>query len=203
MLPFNKFRKIPRLNRDIIITEKIDGTNAQVFIEDIRTITEEYHDFIDEYALGWSGSLFMLAGSRKRWINVDNDNFGFAKFVQKFSPDLFGLGPGVHYGEWWGRGIQRGYGLQTKVFSLFNTHRWGGERPLCCDVVPVLYEGPFSTFTVKQFILHLARVGSPAARKYTGAVHKAEGVVVFHKPSNSLFKVTIENDEVPKSTVKG
>lgn len=32
MLPFEKFNKISRLSRDIVITEKIDGTNAQIYI---------------------------------------------------------------------------------------------------------------------------------------------------------------------------
>ena len=32
---FVEFRKIPRLNRDIIITEKIDGTNASIVIEEV------------------------------------------------------------------------------------------------------------------------------------------------------------------------
>jgi hypothetical protein len=32
LLEFVEFQKIPRLKREIVITEKIDGTNAQVFI---------------------------------------------------------------------------------------------------------------------------------------------------------------------------
>ena len=31
-MKFEKFDKIPRLSRDIVITEKIDGTNAQIYI---------------------------------------------------------------------------------------------------------------------------------------------------------------------------
>lgn len=33
MLEFVEFPKIPRLSRDIIVTEKIDGTNAQIYLE--------------------------------------------------------------------------------------------------------------------------------------------------------------------------
>jgi hypothetical protein len=36
---FVEFRKIPRLNREIVVTEKLDGTNAQIKIgEDGLTV---------------------------------------------------------------------------------------------------------------------------------------------------------------------
>jgi hypothetical protein len=59
-LEFQEFPKIARLSREIIITEKIDGTNAQILI------TEE-GDF--------------LIGSRTRWITPQDDNYGFAKWA--------------------------------------------------------------------------------------------------------------------------
>ena len=34
MTEFQPFPKIPRLSREIVITEKIDGTNAQILITD-------------------------------------------------------------------------------------------------------------------------------------------------------------------------
>ena len=45
------------------------------------------------------------------------------------------LVPGRHFGEWWGSGIQRGYGLDEKTFSLFNAYRWGwlNEADLAMD----------------------------------------------------------------------
>ncbi|HLE80817.1 MAG TPA: RNA ligase family protein, partial [Dehalococcoidia bacterium] len=99
---FQEFGKIYRLSRDCIITEKIDGTNAQVVVlEDGR----------------------VLAGSRNRWITPEADNFGFARWVKEHEEELRSLGPGRHYGEWWGSGIQRGYGLKEKRFSLFNVSR--------------------------------------------------------------------------------
>ena len=55
---FIPFPKIARLSRLAIVTEKIDGTNAQV------TITED-------------GDIF--AGSRSRWITPEDDNYGFAR----------------------------------------------------------------------------------------------------------------------------
>lgn len=176
-IEFQPFPKMPRLAREVLITEKIDGTNAQVFIGNDMTV---------------------LAGSRSRWITPDDDNFGFARWVRDHEDELRELGPGRHFGEWWGAGIQRRYGLGEKVFSLFNVSRWGGEpwnRPLCCDVVPVLYRGPFDTAAVESTLDDLRQNGSRAAPGFM----KPEGVVVFHIAGNVGFKRTIEKDDEPKS----
>ncbi len=64
----------------------------------------------------------MFIGSRTRWITAQDDNHGFARWVEGNKQELLKLGAGRHFGEWWGSGIQRGYGLQKgeKRFSLFN-----------------------------------------------------------------------------------
>lgn len=170
---FEAFPKMPRLSREIIITEKIDGTNAQVFIADDGTI---------------------LAGSRTRWITPADDNFGFAAWVEKNADELRNLGPGRHFGEWWGAGIQRKYGQDRKRFSLFNVSRWSEERPSCCDVVPTLYRGDFTTEAVDDTIAVLRDTGSMAAPGFM----QPEGVIVFHLAGNVRFKKTLEKDEVPK-----
>ena len=142
---FAPFPKLSRLFREVIITEKIDGTNSQVMVlEDGR----------------------VLAGSRNRWITPGKttDNHGFAQWVEAHAADLRdGLGVGQHFGEWWGSGIQRGYGQDCKRFSLFNTHRWCDEHPECCDVVPTLYRGIFSERAVKDAMSWLQTHGSSAA----------------------------------------
>jgi hypothetical protein len=204
-LEFQKFVKIPRLNRDMIITEKIDGTNAQVYIDNFAYLeTPEENEFAMSYNLWDNEDMFILAGSRKRWIKAEKgkDNYGFAQWVKDNAEGLMGLGPGRHFGEWWGQGIQRKYGMSKKVFSLFNIKKWLDDRPECCDVVPILYEGPFNTDDINVTLLNLAKNGSEAAKKYHEMVQPAEGIVVYHKQGNQLFKVTIENDEVPKSLVK-
>jgi len=174
MLEFQPFPKIARLRREIVITEKIDGTNACVHVGEDGTV---------------------LAGSRTRWITPIDDNFGFARWVADHEDELrVGLGPGAHYGEWWGSGIQRRYGLSEKRFSLFNTHRWGTDRPACCHVVPMLYTGTFTTEAVEHAISMLRSGGSCAAPGFL----KPEGIVVFHTAANSMFKVTLEKDEEPK-----
>src|SRR5271154_6281092 len=122
---FVPFQKIGRLSREIIVTEKIDGTNALI------EITED-GDF--------------RIGSRTRWLTGTEDNHGFARWALDHRDELIGgLGAGRHFGEWWGSGIQRGYGLKEKRFSLFNVHRWGVTRPECCHVVPELWRGDFDT----------------------------------------------------------
>jgi RNA ligase len=176
---FKPFPKMARLSRPCIIQEKIDGTNASIFI-------------------GEDGEF--LVGSRTRWITPENDNFGFARWAYSNKEELMKLGPGHHFGECWGSGIQRGYGLKEKRFSLFNTSRWGDDsvRPKCCHVVPVLYSGIFNTGAANQCLIHLIESGSAASPGFMDP----EGIVVFHEAGRVGFKKTIKDDEVPKSLVK-
>lgn len=173
---FNEFRKVPRLNREMTITEKIDGTNAQIVI-------------------GENGEF--LTGSRNRYITPEDDNFGFSAWAHEHREELMQLGRGTHFGEWWGRGIQRSYGLQERRFSLFNTFRFGQGKPVpnCCSVVPVLYHGPFDTQTIRDVMASLAANGSAAAPGFANP----EGVMVYHHAAEHLFKVTILGDESRKS----
>jgi hypothetical protein len=182
---FKEFLSNARLCRDMVVTEKIDGTNAQVHI------TED-------------GRIF--AGSRNRWITPEADNFGFARWVQQYGEELRQLGPGSHYGEWWGSGIQRGYGLEKgeKRFSLFNVARWADDRdrekypvdrPACCHVVPILHRGLFDTAVIEAQLTLIGATGSKAAPGFM----KPEGVVVFHAASGQLFKKTLDKNDGHKS----
>ena len=38
-MEFEEFPKVPRLSRGCVITEKIDGTNAQVMVDEDGTVT--------------------------------------------------------------------------------------------------------------------------------------------------------------------
>ncbi len=169
---FKDFPKIFRLSREIIVTEKLDGTNAQVHIEPDGTV---------------------LAGSRTRWITPEDDNYGFARWVKEHEEELrVGLGFGTHYGEWWGAGIQRKYGLKEKRFSLFNVSRWTDDvRPACCGVVPTLYTGIFDTDVIDTVLENLRCNGSVAAPGFM----TPEGVVIFHVQSNYLFKKTLDKND--------
>lgn len=194
---FVSFHKIARFFRDVIITEKLDGTNAQVLITDDGLV---------------------LAGSRKRFVTPDNDHYGFAAWVEDHKDEILSLGPGRHLGEWWGRGINRGYGIQDKRFSLFNTVRWclfdaepgqiktedprvvkyQQKLPPCIGLVPVLYQGIISTDVVNSCLSDLRSHGSYAAPGFG----RPEGVVVYHTAANIAFKVTLERDDEPKGIRK-
>jgi hypothetical protein len=170
---FIEFPKMARLSRECIVTEKIDGTNAQIFI-------------------GENGEF--LTGSRTRWITPQDDNYGFSKWAHENKEELLTLGVGRHFGEWWGQGIQRKYGMNRKVFSLFNTFRWGENRPSCCSVVPVLWQGDFSMLDVGFVMSDLKRTGSKASPDFMNP----EGIVIFHIAGNIGFKKTFEKDSTGK-----
>jgi hypothetical protein len=195
--PFTPFPKLARLQREVIITEKIDGTNAQIYITDDGR---------------------MLTGSRTRWISPEDDNFGFAAWARDNKDELMQLGPGRHFGEWWGQGIQRKYDLEERRFSLFNVSRWclHGETPqpiptadprvvkmqdvlpACCHVVPILRRGINITTMAESALYELRQRGSVAAPGFMNP----EGIVVFHTAGDVGFKMTLDNDGVPKSSLK-
>jgi RNA ligase len=178
MAEFQDFPKMARWSREIIVTEKIDGTNAQVFIDEDG-----------EFAVG----------SRTRWITPADDNYGFAAWAHANKDELMKLGPGRHFGEWWGRGIQCNYAKPDRTFSLFNVTRWADPevRPACCSVVPTLYRGMMFPGVAEKFIRELERDGSVAAPGFM----QPEGIVIYHVAAGIGFKKTILKDEVPKSKV--
>jgi hypothetical protein len=197
---FKEFPKMARLSREVIITEKLDGTNASIFItEGYANTPKAIASWFDETT---QTDMLMFAGSRTRWITPTEDNYGFAKWVADHVEELKQLGPGHHFGEWWGQGIQRKYGMTEKRFSLFNVTRWGldspHQLPACCHLVPLIYRGPFTTAAVEAALEYLERGGSLAAPGFMDP----EGIMVFHTAAQVGFKKTIKNDEVPKSLVK-
>ncbi len=174
-MEFQAFPKLSRLYKmtGCTITEKIDGTNAGIYIDNEGNIK---------------------AASRNRFITVEDDNYGFAMWVQQNKEDLLKLGPGVHHGEWWGLGIQRGYGVDSKRFSLFNTQRWTKPDvvlPTCVGVVPVLAHGEFSRQFVGEVMTSLKSSGSIAAPGFMNP----EGVVVYVHGTDMLIKETFEYNE--------
>src|SRR5690242_9266910 len=86
VVEFKAFEKINRINKvEMQITQKIHGTNAQVFI--IK------HETVDPTNLGdlieVDGSYYELrCGSRTRWIYPGDDNYGFAAFVHQHKEEF-------------------------------------------------------------------------------------------------------------------
>lgn len=175
-IEFRPFPKIARLFTTITVTEKLDGSNAAVVVDD------------------WGG---VLAQSRNRFIFPGKltDNYSFAQWVENNAKALVDLGPGIHFGEWWGEGIARRYGMSRKVFSLFNTDRFSDVRPDCCDIVPVLYKGEFDHNAVVDAMHDLKLTGSHAAPGFMNP----EGVMVFHHAAQRYFKAPF--DTLPKTMV--
>lgn len=177
---FTVFPKIARYSRLCTITEKIDGTNASIWIDDL-------------------GTEFRTA-SRTKWITPTDDNAGFSRWAHEHKEELMKLGPGHHFGEWWGIGIQRKYAQTRKRFSLFNTFLWGNAetRPACCDVVPVLYEGMFEQEKIEMAVESLRIYGSVAAPGFMNP----EGVIIYHQAAKLYFKKTLVGDEKPKGSTE-
>lgn len=214
---FESFPKMARFSREVVITEKIDGTNAQILIVPTKDFSCDYDpsnppvvagDLMDPAAVN------IYAGSRTRWLQPGKvtDNYGFAQWVAENAEDLKKLGPGRHFGEWWGAGIQRRYGQAGKHFSLFNASRWhqngylgvseevdGVWRlgPVSCGVVPTLYRGEFTGSCVYSACDLLRSVGSVAAPGF----RDPEGIIVYHTAGKVGFKKTLKNDSVSKSSV--
>jgi hypothetical protein len=198
-MDFKEFQKIPRLKRDMVISEKIDGTNSRVVI--VKRSLEAYKEYADLVVQGFliteNDEFEMFAGSKSRWIKPgkDSDNHGFASWVKLHSEELFNLGEGTHFGEFFGNGIQRGYGLDHKRFALFNTHRWKlTPPPACCEIVPILYQGLFDTNKVDEVLNELKEKGSVAVPGFM----KPEGIIIYLVASRQMYKMTIENDQFHK-----
>ena len=168
MAEFKAWGKITRENPfNVTITEKIDGTNACVIIEDGAIVGVQ---------------------SRKRLITPEDDNYGFAQWVADNEAELLGLGDGYHYGEWAGLGIQKNpHNLAGKQFFLFNTFRWNPLNPNlpdCCKVVPILFQGIMDGDTIDKTIETLS---SDAGENET-----PEGVIVYYHAFRKYTKHTID-----------
>ncbi|MFE6493401.1 RNA ligase family protein [Streptomyces sp. NPDC057748] len=216
MHEFTEWPKTKRLFRDIVVTEKLDGTNSGIHI---TAVPHDEPGELTVYPGEWmalvvDGVRYVVSTqSRKRIITPGKttDNYGFAGWVYDNAADLVRiLGEGLHFGEWWGQGIQRRYGLEEKRFSLFNTARWWAadeehgtsmnqraeQSDLVgqVDAVPVLYEGPFSEAQIAQALRDLETEGSFAAPGFMNP----EGICVYHSQTRNVFKVTLDNNDAGK-----
>ena len=219
MIEIQDWGKTGRYYRDITITEKIDGTNAAIGIVPIEKVYHSYPAYSEKPMLHeidiLEDSVFakvrrpgedqvygVYAQSRNRLIRPgkDTDNAGFAGWVASNAAQLFAnLNQGLHFGEWWGAGIQRGYGLSNgdKRFSLFNTHAHKGiyERSEgLLRTVPVLYQGPNQGVRVEEAMQYLKEYGSEAESGFANP----EGICVYHSASKTTQKVTFEYDDQGK-----
>lgn len=190
---FIKWPSTPRWHKGLTITEKIDGTNACIRILD-GTVS---------------------AQSRKRLISPGDDNFGFAKWVHDNAGALTDvLGYGVHFGEWFGEGIQKNpLGIEGKRFALFSPWKFNESQKEVIqnsglvEFVPVLFEGQADYLTIPHVMQELELYGSKvegAKLVSQGYAHDpdtyaaAEGVIVWHRETQQKYKILLENDSIHK-----
>jgi hypothetical protein len=181
-VPFPKMQRLYDSSKGIVITEKADGSNGALQIQDGQLVAVQ---------------------SRKRLIVPGDDNFGFAAWAYSHADTLAEvLGDGIHYGEWMGKGIQRGYGLDEKRFALFNTIRWSGydgdngswirnpelSRVSGLTTVPELYRGPITDGLDNkvEYALDLLRAQGSWINP---GFDRPKGVVVFFMDSRTGYKV--------------
>lgn len=200
---FQEYGKTPRFNREVCVTEKIDGTNAGIRIyprEWMEQAMRDFHGYPEHPFVMYHDNKAVMVQSRNRFICPNDvmakrDNYGFAGWVRDNLEQIGWLGFGLHFGEWWGLGIGRGYGLDHKRFSLFNAsrHRDPAKRPSCCDCVPVLaYEPNFDH--VNYWLQWLRDNGSKASPGFM----KPEGIIVYSTAAKIMFKATLEKDHEHK-----
>jgi len=194
MSEYPKYPSIERFeNIYSIISEKVDGTNGLIEIE--------YDD----------GLLAVRFGSRNRWLTLSSDNAGFMNFFAMFAkkiaivPDILRAkavneldnrnkvcsNPIRIYGEWYGKGIQRGYGLDTKYFMPFHTIL--AEALIEANVpniMPphIMYTGKFDKQIADDMMNLLRTHGSGVTPGY----FNPEGIVVYFPTYQFCLKDTFE-----------
>jgi hypothetical protein len=204
-IQFKGWQKIGRLRRNTIASEKLDGASAAIGVVELERGANGALPF------GWdrqpakmvvtdAGTFLLYCQNRTRIVTPggDTDNYGFAAWAYENAETLaLDLGPGLHFGEWWGLGIQRGYGQKAKRLSLFNTSRWAGNEFTTPNlgVVPVVGYGPMGDDLVNGALDLLRREGSIAAPGFMNP----EGIVLFHAATHSMYKVTLSGDDAPKT----
>jgi hypothetical protein len=173
---YPSFPSIQRLSSETItITEKIDGTNGLIHVSDDGVVT---------------------AGARNGWITPEKDNFGFARWVAEHASELVKLGPGYHYGEWYGSGIQRRYGLTERRFASFEW--WRDDLIPIVQKVPVLYQGTWNPGLFDSMVDMLSSAGSVLVPGFMDP----EGIVIQFESEcarQAKFKKFCKNDLIPKS----
>lgn len=178
---FKAYPKTVRLEAETItISEKIDGTNGLIFVSKGNE----------------SEKMYVKAGSRSKWLVDDGskswDNHGFGAWVKENETELLNLPAGMHYGEWYGKGINSGYGMTERKFMLFNKKRYSEleDLPSCVELETILEEN--------VSIDDLTSVLYELRRKMTlqGSYHvptcingkMVEGVILRFKLAGKIYK---------------
>jgi len=170
-------------DEEVIITEKIHGTNARF--------------------LYWNGKFYV--GSRNNWVDPEGNSV-WAEVARRYEVEkaLKRVPRGsVLYGEIYGKGIQSmSYGLDTKELVVFDVYHFNDTKgwywyPIAVEwlarlsdlpYVPILYRGRFDLETCYNL--------SNGPSTVPGADHVREGIVV--RPVISRYDYEIQGNLVLK-----
>lgn len=206
-----RWPKIARLTSPVIVTEKLDGTYGAVEIEKTDldpVITDVDQPWFYEQVVDGDDYYIVRAHSKSRVLAPGkDDNFDFAQWVWDHALELVKLlGPGLHHGEWWGGGINRGYGLLKgdRNFSLFdfqNSFHLGQATSLNPQipglrVVPIIMSLDEIDGDSIDSVLHMLELTGSYAEV---GFKPAEGVVVYNTYGMPIVKATLDNQ--PKSVL--
>jgi hypothetical protein len=203
-MDFKSFPDVKQIGKAAItITQKLHGTNAQIVVYPTHIVPEGTPADGREIPVTYE----VKAGSRNRWLTTEDDNFGFAKYVEENKQEIIEkLGEGTWYGEWVGPGINSSEGLKEKVFAIFNIARIE-DRPLPPRMVgvPLLYKGSFSSEAIDAAFNDLRENGSKLVPGYKSP----EGIVIHLLGTDLRFKKVFKAEETawkkpdrPKGTPK-
>lgn len=190
-MDFKSFPDVKQIGKAAItITQKLHGTNAQIVVFPV-------YDMDGTTLLRYD----VQAGSRNRWLTPDDDNFGFAKYVEENKQSIIELlGEGTWFGEWAGPGINSSEGLKEKTFAIFNIARIEGKPlPPRMVGVPLLYKGAFSSEAIDAAYNDLKTNGSKLVPGYMSP----EGVVVHLLGTDLRFKKVFKPEETAWTKPKG
>jgi len=185
MVPeFKAYPKTPRLEQETyIISEKIDGTNGILHITKCPD----------------TGLSTIIPGSRSKWLLNDGsrswDNHGFGQWVADNKEELSKLPEGIHYGEWYGKGINRNYGLSDRRFMLFNFHRYANldVLPSVVELETVLEEGISPTRLAEAVRKHKMDLLTAGSLHVPGFI-RTEGLIIRSRLSAKVYKEVWSKD---------
>jgi hypothetical protein len=195
MVDFKAYPKTHRIGTEqYTITEKVDGTNGVVYVHKAKPA---------DFRVGKDRS-YVKAGSRSRWLEDDGskkwDNHGFGEWVMENERALIELPEGFHYGEWYGRGINRNYGLKDRRFMLFDYARYDKlitNNNILGDLIET--ETVLADVVTYDYLSIAIKLNS-ACLSVEGSVHvrgfsDPEGLIIRSKLRPAVYKYIIRKDE--------
>jgi hypothetical protein len=206
MPKLKRWSTAPELFGSATLTELLDGHTIGIHVEVLKRnprsgeVTVRDGDVMRVDPVGGAQFFRVWVQNRERMVTPDQrDVQGVAAWVKAHAGAIAEtLGPGIHFGEWWGYKICRGYGLPAgdRRFSLFNTARWGfidGTQVPSLYTVPVLWEGPLEDNwnTVREQMDKLHEQGSSAVPGY----RYPAGVLLYHASADAMMRHVFKGEE--------